>query len=125
MMTAPDRLAKSVSSSLLCMFYVFERWLTVASYALIGSILFAYGSRPLGNWWSLLLAVISSGNEAFEFFASLTVATMVIILLHQFAQTRLPHIRWFSYPALPWAVILALLVAPSWASFCHWGAAVE
>ena len=107
------------------MTYVTRRWLVIGVYALLASLVVSYGFQPLGTWWLNLLSRVSNSNAGFELFVSLTVATLVILLIHQFAQTRLSHARWFSYPALPVAVVLALALASYWPAFHRWGTAIE
>jgi len=98
-------------------YYVASRWCTLLLYAVIGSLLASYGFAVLEQITQSKLRVLVHDNEAAIVFFNFVLATIALVLIHNFAWTRLKHARWISYPLLPIAVVGALLMAHLWPTF--------
>jgi KAP family P-loop domain len=104
--------------------HILARWSQLAVYAFIGSILVAYGGPRLQAWSEAQFETVTNGKDAALPILAGIMTIALVAVVHAFAKFRIQHIRWLSYPPLPFAIVAAFATAPLWPSFRQFGAPV-
>jgi hypothetical protein len=89
------------------------RWLNIVVLGIIGAIEYALLGPKISAFVVENAAKLFGTAGVFPFIVAPLLAFVALLLLHQFAGTRLGHMRYvLKYPPLPVAVILGCLLSP-------------